>query len=103
MLKDVEVRRIQKAIKSDDERVPMIFGALGDPRRFRIMKLLMEHRDLCVTEIARIFGISVPAASQQLKVLEVAGLIRRERTGQSICYHIKIADPMVKSILKSLN
>ncbi|KKW48172.1 MAG: Transcriptional regulator, ArsR family [Parcubacteria group bacterium GW2011_GWA1_59_11] len=103
MLSQLQINRIRKTIEREDERLPIVFGALSDARRYRIFRLLLEHRDLCVTEIAKIFGISVPAASQQLKILEMTGLIRRERMGQSICYEIKIADPMIRSLIRTMD
>lgn len=102
MLKASQVQRMQREAKLTDERTPLIFGALSDPRRYRIFRLLLRHRNLCVTEVAKVFKISVPAASQQLRVLERTGLIRRERVCQSVCYEIKPDNPLVKSILKYL-
>ncbi len=96
-----DIAKIKRSLENEDERTPIVFGALSDARRFQMFKLLLEHKDLCVTEMAKIFGISVPAASQQLKILEMTGLIRRERQGKSICYEIKNKDPIVRSLLKT--
>jgi DNA-binding transcriptional ArsR family regulator len=38
--------------------------------------------DLCVTELAKPYRMSLPAVSKHLRVLEGAGLIRRERCGR---------------------
>jgi ArsR family transcriptional regulator len=100
MLTSTQVKEIQREIGREEEKLPAIFSALSDPGRFRIFKLLMEYRDLCVTDIAGILRISVPAASQQLRILELAGLVRRERMGQMICYEVKSDNPLVKSIIK---
>ena len=101
MISTSEIKKIQRAIQSEDEGLPIIFGALGDARRFKMFNLLCEYKDLCVTDIAKIFGISVPAASQQLKILEMTGLIKGERTGQSMCYGIK-TNPTIKALLKAV-
>ncbi len=100
MLSTEEIRKIKRNMAAEDERTPIIFGALSDARRYQMFRLLLSHRDLCVTEMAKIFGISVPAASQQLKILEMTGLIRRDRMGKSICYGVKCNDPLVRSLLK---
>ena len=78
----------------------MVFHALSDLGRWRIFRLLAQEHDLCVTDIADVLGISVPAASQQLKVMELTGLVERERRGQMICYQLKQEDPVVRTVLR---
>jgi DNA-binding transcriptional ArsR family regulator len=58
-----------------------VFAALSDPTRRRILDLL-ARAELCVTELANSFPVSLPAISKHLRVLEKAGLIRRERDGR---------------------
>jgi ArsR family transcriptional regulator len=83
------------------DRLAFVFEALGDPTRLNIFKLLSkEKKDLCVTDIANVFKISVPAASYQLKILEMVGLIERERMGQMTCYTLREKDPLVRNVLK---
>lgn len=104
MLTKQKVLKIQKVLeKGLDERMPLIFSALGDPGRYKIFKLLTKKQDVCVTDVASILGISVPAASQQLKILERTGLVRKIRDGQVICYVVKKDDPVIESIIKVLN
>jgi DNA-binding transcriptional ArsR family regulator len=64
-----------------DDRLSVIFGALADPTRRAILARLAEG-DATVTELAEPFSISMPAISRHLKVLERAGLISRNRSGQ---------------------
>jgi DNA-binding transcriptional ArsR family regulator len=64
------------------QSLPQAFAALGDPTRLAILSRLAAQGDLTVQEIAAPFDMSLPAVSQHLKVLEVAGLIARERDGQ---------------------
>lgn len=100
MLNKKQINSIKKAIKSKDERMPIILGVLGDQGRFYIFKILMEYKDICVTDIAAILGITLSAASQQLRVLERIGLVRKERMGKMICYEVRDDDPIVKSLRK---
>lgn len=100
MLTKEQINSIKKAVSEDDDRMPIILGVLGDPGRYRIFKILMDHHNICVTEIAAILGTTVSAASQQLRILERIGVIRKERMGQMICYEIKDDDPLVKSLCK---
>ncbi len=87
-------------IIENDSRVSTIFNALGDPTRWRIFKLLLSRKNPCVTDIARMVGISVPAVSQHLRILELSGLVTKKRRGQMICYKVRYEDPIVKYILK---
>lgn len=65
-----------------------LFGALGDATRYKLLTLLGRNQEICVSELAEQVGISSAGASQQLKVLEKAGLIKRVRFGQKICYEL---------------
>jgi DNA-binding transcriptional ArsR family regulator len=58
------------------------FGALADPTRRSILASLTAG-DRCVTDLARPFAMSLPAISKHLRVLEQAGLVRRERHGRT--------------------
>ena len=59
----------------------MIFMALADPTRRRILEQLSKG-DATVNELAQPFSVSLPAISKHLKVLERAGLISRGRNAQ---------------------
>lgn len=100
MLTKRQIKAIKMGISGEDDRMPVILSTLGDPGRFRIFKILMEHHDICVTDVASILGVTVSAASQQLRVLERVGLVRKDRMGQMICYEVRDDDPMVKSLCK---
>ncbi len=100
MLTKEQVHKIKKELSGDIDRMPIILGALGDPSRFRIFKLLMEHHDICVTDVANVFGITVSAASQQLRVLEMLELVEKMRMGQMVCYELKKGNPTVKQLIQ---
>lgn len=57
------------------------FAALADPTRRRILEHLAGG-DRCVTDLAKPYRMSLPAVSKHLRVLERAGLIRRQRRGR---------------------
>jgi DNA-binding transcriptional ArsR family regulator len=57
------------------------FAALSDPTRRAILARL-AHGERPVMELAAPFGISAPAITRHLKVLERAGLITRSREAQ---------------------
>ena len=62
-------------------QLDLIFAALSDSTRRKILNLLLED-DMTVTDIAEPFQISLAAISKHLIVLENAGLISREKRGR---------------------
>jgi DNA-binding transcriptional ArsR family regulator len=58
-----------------------VFHALGDATRRRMLRKLAGGEQT-VGELAKPFAISLAAASKHIKVLENAGLIRREVRGR---------------------
>lgn len=59
--------------------------AIASPRRREILRLVWG-RELSSGEIASHFDVSWPAVSQNLRVLEGAGLIRQRRRGTTRFY-----------------
>ena len=65
-----------------------ILKALSDETRFELVKLLLTH-DLCVRALAHHLKISEAAASQHLKLLREAGLVKGEKRGYWTHYRIE--------------
>jgi DNA-binding transcriptional ArsR family regulator len=63
-----------------ENKLDAIFSALGDPTRRRILTRLASG-PASITELAEPFTMTLPAVSKHLRVLERAGLLRREREG----------------------
>jgi DNA-binding transcriptional ArsR family regulator len=57
------------------------FAALADPTRRAILARLATG-EATVTELAAPFSMSLPGVSKHLKVLEVAGLVSKDRDAQ---------------------
>ena len=66
-----------------------VFHALGDATRRQMLRDLASG-ERTVSELAQPFAMSLAAASKHIKVLEGAGLIRREVRGRT---HICRLDP----------
>lgn len=64
-------------VESESPQLDIIFHALGDATRRKMLRNLAEG-ERSVTELAKPFAMSLAAASKHVKVLETAGLIRRE-------------------------
>ena len=63
------------------DQLDMVFAALADPTRRRILVMLLED-DMAVTDVAEPFAMSLAGISKHLAVLTEAGLISRERRGR---------------------
>lgn len=74
------------------DSLSLVFGALADPTRRAILARLSEG-DATVGALAAPHGISQPAISQHLKVLEKAGLISRSRRATARLSHLE-AEPL---------
>ena len=64
-----------------EDRLSLVFAALADPTRRRMLALLTEG-EASVGELAQHFSISQPAISKHLGVLERAGLVAKSRQAQ---------------------
>lgn len=63
------------------QQLDIIFSALSDSTR-RAMLLRLCDGEMSVMELAKPFNISKPAITKHLKVLEKAGLLRRQVIGR---------------------
>jgi len=63
------------------------FRLLAEPMRLRILHTLRDG-ELTVTDITKELEISQPNASKHLRILQDAGLLRRDQRGNSVYYSI---------------
>src|SRR5512146_3167660 len=75
-------------------------GTVGDPRRIRMLSLLMEGRALTAKELALGAGVEPAAASAHLKRLQADGLL--ESAAQGRHKYFRFASPQVAQLLESL-
>lgn len=68
-------------VKYRNDALDATFGALSDPTRRAILDRLSKG-EAQVTELAAPFGMSLPAVSKHLRVLENARLISRHVDGR---------------------
>ena len=71
-----------------DDQLDAVFGALADPTRRSILARLTQG-EATVAELVAPFGMSQPAISRHLKVLEHAGLITRTRRATARLSHLR--------------
>ena len=70
-------------VKYQTDGLDAVFSALGDPTRRAILARLALG-ETSVGELAAPHAMSLPAVSKHLRVLEAAGLVRREKQGRVI-------------------
>ena len=100
MLTDKQISKIRKAFNGTDQRV--IFKILGDTNRYRIFEMLGKESKLSVSDIAKVLKISIPLASQHLKILEQAEMLEKEKQGQKVYYKLRLDNKIARSITKGV-
>ena len=65
-----------------DEALDRTFAALSHPTRRAILTRLATEGSASVSDLAEPFDVSLMAISKHVKVMEEAGLIRREKDGR---------------------
>ncbi|WEX76123.1 metalloregulator ArsR/SmtB family transcription factor [Sinorhizobium numidicum] len=76
-------------VELETPQMNSVFHALGDATRRRMLRDLAKG-ERTVSQLAEPFAISLAAASKHIKVLENAGLLRREVRGRT---HLCRLDP----------
>lgn len=98
------VAAVEAAMPSHEvfEQAADEFSAFSDPTRLKIL-FALSLKELCVCDIARLLGRSMPATSQQLQRLRRAGLVRFTMSGKLAYYRLEsptAARKLVRDALK---
>ncbi len=64
-----------------------IMKALSDPNRVKILKML-QHKTMCVCEMQAALQIAQPSVSKHLKLLEDGDLVKSQKDGIWVNYHL---------------
>ncbi len=72
----------------EQERLEHMFKALGNPKRFAIMKYLVTHEGCMTNDVVHVLPIAQATVSQHLKVLCDTGWLHKETHGTATCYHL---------------
>lgn len=73
------------------------FKLLADPGRLRIIDVLIEAGETCVSDIAAAVQAKESATSHQLRQLRLAGLVRFRKQGREVFY--RVADSHVRLLI----
>jgi len=78
--------------------LPRSFQALSDPMRLRMFRLLAVNRTrMCVCEFVDSLKERQYNVSRHLKVLGLAGLLRKEKEGRRAYYGLEAANPAISA------
>jgi len=78
----------ENALASEEVlRLSILYKALGDPTRLRLL-LGLRDGEMCVCDLAALVGVSESALSHQLRKLRDWALVRNRRDGQILFYSL---------------
>ncbi|HOJ61844.1 MAG TPA: metalloregulator ArsR/SmtB family transcription factor [bacterium] len=84
-----KVERVRQALPSLDvfSYLAYTFKALGDPTRVKMLYALSKE-ELCVCDMAALFGVTRSAISHQLRTLRNLRLVKYRRDGKVVYYSL---------------
>ncbi len=102
MLSPKEIEQKSAQLHEIDIRMAAAFKVLSNVNRYRIFRILSEQPKISVTTIAKILNISLPLASQHIKILSHANILKKERSGKHIFPKLDYANPLVPAVMKTI-
>jgi DNA-binding transcriptional ArsR family regulator len=81
----------ESAGEQDVRRLRVLYRALGDETRLRVIGLLAEVGPMPVGELSTRVGLSQPLISWHLRILRLAGLIDTRRQGREVICRLRTA------------
>lgn len=93
----VDRARDQALEPEELERLGLIYQALGDPSRLKLLMALLGG-EMCVCDLTALLGRSQSAVSHQLRRLRDLALVASRREGQVLYYGL--ADDHVRQLIE---
>lgn len=81
------------------EAMQVVFSALGDRTRLKVMFVLVTTDELCVCDVAHAVDISVSAASHHLRKLRDLRILKYRTDGKMAYYSLR--DPIAAALFSS--
>lgn len=94
-------KSLLKANAQNLDQLAQGLGLAGNRVRLSILLLLHNNGKLCVCDLSDVLGMTMAAVSQHLRKLKDGDLVRTERVGQTIFYHIQEKQVMFLDTLLS--
>ena len=85
------VDRATQSLPSNDvlEEAQILFGALADRSRLKILYTLSSGEELCVCDVAALLDIKIAAASHHLRKLRDLKILKYRNEGRLAYYSLK--------------
>lgn len=98
--KEKLVARLRRQIPDDDEleRARILFAALADSTRLKILHAFLDGDELCVCDVAHVTGMSVSAASHHLRKLRALQILSFRDHGKWTYYSLR--DPFAGKLVE---
>ncbi|XXU16394.1 metalloregulator ArsR/SmtB family transcription factor [Sorangium sp. So ce861] len=92
--------RLRAAIPRDEhlEVVRVLFAALADRTRLKILHALRGGDELCVCDVAHVLGMSVSAASHHLRKMRDLKILKYRNDGKMAYYSLR--DPFAGKLVE---
>lgn len=89
--KESLVRKLQKQMPPDSvlHETEILFSALADRARLKILYALRNGEELCVCDVAHVLGVSISTASHHLRKLRDLKLLQYRNDGKMAYYSLR--------------
>src|SRR3954471_1559956 len=101
-LNDKELKKASRILGETYKSMSTAFKVLSDVNRYRIFRVLAAEPELSVGNIAKVLNISLPLASQHIKILAHAKLLQKERDGKKVFPKLEHKNPFVQAMIKTI-
>lgn len=102
MLSTKELQKVRQYLGTEDQGLAEVFAVLSEPNRCKMFRAIAKSQSLSVGEVATILHISLPLASQHLKILHQGDLLVKSKEGRKVIYSLNSSNHIVGSILNAI-
>ncbi len=100
MISNQKAEKVRKYLEKKNIKLTLIFKTLSEVNRCKIFWMLATEDKMSVSSAAKVLNISLPLASQHLKILLQNGLLEKEKKGQEVYYQLNRENPFVAPLIK---
>jgi ArsR family transcriptional regulator, lead/cadmium/zinc/bismuth-responsive transcriptional repressor len=101
--KEKLVGKLKQKMPPDEllEEARVLFAALGDRARLKILIALQEGEELCVCDVAHVLGTTISTASHHLRKMRDLRLLKYRNDGRMAYYSLR-SEPAGKLVAEVL-
>lgn len=100
------VKKLRKQLPPEDalEEMRILFAALADRARLKIIYALRDGEELCVCDVAHVLGMSISTASHHLRKLRDLKVLRYRNDGKMAYYTLReeLAGKLVEAAFEEM-